>query len=379
MLVATCWNRRQVLICCSMALLALTTGCGEKKSDPSVNDGTARSSSGGNTKRIVILTNGPDPFWDTCEAGAKAAEEELGLVELGYRVDFQRGDFTEKKQIDMLKQYGLDSDVVAVGISVYNPDNSSLADEMRALQAKGIKVVTIDSDVDRDQFRDARFAYLGTDNLVGGRELGRAAKAISPSGANYVAFVADPGISNAKGRINGFIEGAGELFNQVATPPSDLGDLTKARKNVEDALGQHPEINMLIGIYAYNTPQIINVVSDRRIRDKTKVICFDAAEGSIQGMAAGDVDVMVVQNPYQMGHDGVLLMHALVSDNQAAVAAMYPDYAQEDERDVFRTELRVVVPDNGSPVTESLFDRSTIFMKYSDFQQWLQERSLISS
>ena len=34
--------------------------------------------------------------------GAKAAEKELGLVEKGFVVDFQRGDFTDKRQIEML-------------------------------------------------------------------------------------------------------------------------------------------------------------------------------------------------------------------------------------------------------------------------------------
>ena len=45
-------------------------------------------------------------------------------------------------------------------------------------------------------------------------------------------------------------------------------------------------------------------------------------------MANGNVDVMVVQNPFQMGYDGAKLMHALAADDQAIVKTMYPDYAQ---------------------------------------------------
>lgn len=381
------FTMRRFLLSLGLSALISLTGCGgggtggsaaKPGTDAGTDNSPAALGTDGSTKRIVILTNGPDPFWDTCEAGAKAAEEELGLLEKGVRVDFQRGDFTEKKQIDMLKQYGLDADVIAVGISVFNPDNSSLADEMRALQKKGIKVVTIDSDIDRDQFRDARFAYLGTDNVVGGRELGRAARAVAPEGAKFAFFVGDLGVANAKERMQGFVEGAGEKFEEK-TRLSDLGDRGKARKNVEDALGQFNDLNMLIGIWAYNTPQIINVVQDRKIRDKTKVICFDAAEASIQGMASGDVDVMVVQNPYQMGKEGVELMHALVSGEQDAVDRMYPEYAQEGERDVYRTELRVVVPDKDSPITKDLFEDSTMFFHSSEFLEWLAERSLISS
>jgi ribose transport system substrate-binding protein len=350
---------------------------------PGCNSGDSGGNAGGKStskKRIIILTNGPDPFWDTCEAGAKAAEKELGLADQGYIVDFQRGDFTDKKQIDMLKQYVIASDVAGVGISVFNPESRNLANELKSLRDNGVAVVAIDSDVNREKYRDSRFAYLGTDNIIGGRELGRAAAAIQPGGAKYAFFVGDLGVANAVERMSGFVEGVGSdaQFKELSRL-SDGGDRTKARKNVEDLLNQQTDCDMLVGIWAYNTPQIVNVVKDRGIREKTSVICFDAAQDSIAGMGEGAVDVMVVQNPYQMGFEGVKLMHAMATDNQTVVSGMYPDYAQEGERDIFRTELRVVAPDEGSPLKKELFDESTILFKHSEFMQWLQERGLVSS
>ena len=79
--------------------------------------------------------------------GAKTAEKDLGFAAKGFRVDFQRGDFSDRRQIEMLKQYVIDNDIAAVGISVFNPENPNLADEMQKLQAKGVKVITIDSDI----------------------------------------------------------------------------------------------------------------------------------------------------------------------------------------------------------------------------------------
>lgn len=367
--------RRRSFIFLTLAASLFATGCGggaDKATDGSSGDAAE-------TKRIIILTNGPDPFWDTCEAGAKAAEKELKLGDANLKVDFQRGDFTDKKQIDMLKQYVLASDVAAVGVSVFNPNSRNLVAEMQTLQEKGVKVITIDSDVNRDKFRDARFGYLGTDNIIGGTELGRAAKAISPDGANFAFFVGDLGVANAKERMQGFINGSeGANFRELDRL-SDGGDRPKARKNTEDTLDRHKDCNMLVGIWAYNTPQIINVLKARNLREKTKVICFDAAQNSIKGMGDGNVDVMVVQNPYQMGFEGVTLMKALIEDDQAAVSKMYPDYKKEGEGDLYRTQLRVVVPDEGSPVTKDLFGDNTIFFKYSDFKKWLGERNLISS
>ena len=89
-------------------------------------------------KRIVILTNGDDPFWDPCEAGAKAAEQDLGLAAAGYRVTFERADFTVKGQLDKLKQYSLATDIVAVGISVYDATNPSIAEALKKLKKQMI-------------------------------------------------------------------------------------------------------------------------------------------------------------------------------------------------------------------------------------------------
>lgn len=370
-----CWYESRSWL--SVALIAVTAliGCGGDDAGTGSGNGTVES---GAPKRIIILTNGPDPFWDTCEAGAKSAEAELKLADAGYVVDFQRGDFTAKKQIDMFKQYALAPDVVAVGISVFDPESRNLAEEMRSLRKKGVKVVTIDGDMNRERYRDARFAYLGTDNIIGGRELGRAGKALAPDGAKFAFFVGNTGAANAMQRMEGFVDGSGKAFKELSRL-DDGGDRPKARKNVEDTLNQHKDCDMLVGIWAYNTPQIVATVRDRGIRDKVKVVCFDAAEAAIREMGDGNVDVMVVQNPFQMGSDGVKLLHALASEDQATIDLMYPDYSQEGTGDLYRTELRVVVPDEGSPITKDLFEESTQFFKYTEFQEWLKERGLISS
>lgn len=329
-------------------------------------------------QRIVILTNGDDPFWDACEAGAMKAEEELGLKAAGFAVTFDRADFTDKGQVDKIKQYALQKDVVAFGISVFNPDSPAVAKELRQLQERGIKVVTIDGDISREKYRDARFAYLGTDNVVGGRELGRAGKALQPDGAHFAFFVGNVGSANAIARMEGFKEGAGDKFVEVERL-EDRGDRPTARKNVQDALDRHPEIDMLVGIWAYNAPQAVAVVKERNLRAKKKIVCFDAAEASLAAMKDGYVDVMVVQNPYQMGYVGVKLLQALVQDNREIIDAMYPAYSREGTGDLFRTELRVVVPDDQSPIKAEIFEEDTVFMKLNEFDAWLKERGLTSS
>ena len=94
-------------------------------------------------------------------------------------------------------------------------------------------------------------------------------------------------------------------------------DLSVALKNVKDALDRHPELDVLVGIWAYNAHAIVDVVKQRGIRDQTTVVVFDAAPKAIDDMTDGQIDAMVVQNPYDMGYRGTRLMKALVEGDHA--------------------------------------------------------------
>src|SRR4029078_650435 len=124
------------------------------------------------TRRIIILTNGNSPFWDAARAGMQSAEKERNLGAAGLQAVLEVNDGTPQGQLDKLRQFASQSDIAAVGVSALDAGNVAIADALDKLQKKGVKVVTIYSDVDREKLRSARFAFIGTDNLAGGRELG---------------------------------------------------------------------------------------------------------------------------------------------------------------------------------------------------------------
>ncbi|MEZ6070890.1 MAG: substrate-binding domain-containing protein [Pirellulales bacterium] len=238
-------------------------------------------------------------------------------------------------------------------------------------------MITVDSDIDREKFRDARFAFVGTDNFAGGRELGVCAKNLRPDGGTFVTFVGRTGAQNAIDRIGGFVAGAGETFNEVA-PMGDENDRTKARENVRNAIGNHEDLNTLVGIWSYNAPAIVDVVRELDARDRFTIVTFDAEPVAIQYMAEGDIDAMVVQNPYEMGYQGVRLMKALIEDDQATIAELLPNHDQPDG-DVYDTGLKVVVPDGDTPLQAEMFGDTTEFLKLGEFKQWLDQNGLEGS
>jgi ribose transport system substrate-binding protein len=367
------------MIWTSAGLLASAlSGCGGQ-------GGTAASQAGdsavGAGKRIILLTNGADPFWDAMRAGMQDAEKEFDLKSAGLRTVMDVNDGTPKGQVDRLRQYANQADIAAVAVSVTDSANGAIAKAMRDCQRAGIKVITIDSDVDRKTGRDARFAYLGTDNVLGGQELGKAAAGIRPQGGKYATFVGLKGAANAIERIGGFAQGAGPKFVQAENLGDDM-DLSVALKNVKDALDRNPDLNLLVGIWAYNAHAIVDVVKQRGIRDKTNVVVFDASPKAIGHMTDGNIDAMIVQNPYDMGYRGTRLMKALVEDDQAAIHDMLPEYDpekktfDEPEGDLLVTGLRVVHADEGSPLKQEMFASTTEFLSLSDFKKWLSAHNL---
>jgi ribose transport system substrate-binding protein len=372
---------RRIWLCAALMGLLATLGC---------TGGAGPAGEGGSAakKRLIFLTNGDDPFWDTCNAGLKEGAKEFNIEAAGYTVVMDKGNFKPDGQIDKLRQYATEDDVVGVAISVVQADNKAIIDEMERLRKLGKVVITVDGDVNRERFREARPYYIGTDNVAAGGVLGKAVKTILTKGRSldkggYVQFAGFTDNDNARSRMNGVEGELKEFFTQLDRKP-DEGDRNKARDNVRTALdneGQQPaeKIVSLIGIWAYNAPAIADVVAERKARDRITVGVFDAASDAIQAMGDGNIDAMCVQNPFDMGRQAVRLLKALCEDDKAVVKEMYPNEGQP-EGDIFTTGLRVVVPNDKSPVKASDFDTKTVeFMTLEQFQQWLAKYGLKSS
>lgn len=337
------------------------------------------------TKRLLFVTNGDDPFWDALLSGLNEGAKQHKLAEAGLSVQRDVNNGTAEGQIEKLRQYATQDDIAGVAISVIQADNRSIIEEMRNLQKKGVKIITVDGDVNRGEYRDARSYYIGTDNIVGGRTLGTAAKALleakGAKAGGYVQYAGFTDNDNARSRMNGVKESIGSAYQELDRMPDDM-NLTKARDNVRNAIQNHPNLAAHIGIWAYNAPAIADVVKETGSRSKYVVATFDAQDLAITAMDQGNIDVMVVQNPFDMGVQTVRVLKAMIKDDQSTLKEMFPNHGKEDG-DIFTTGLRVVVPANQSPkspVTAELFDPKVVeFMLLPDFKAWLSKYGLHSS
>jgi ribose transport system substrate-binding protein len=95
-------------------------------------------------------------------------------------------------------------------------------------------------------------------------------------------------------------------------------------------------------------------------------------------MGDGQIDAMVVQNPYDMGYQSIRLLKALIEKDDATVKEMFPNQGSPDG-DLYDTGLKVVVPDAKSPLKADLFNAKTQFQTLEEFNRWLSENGLKGS
>lgn len=364
-----------------LMMVPMCTGCGgnanvDSLRSPGIDTANGSSDSSGGMKRLILLTNGFSPFWEAGRVGVEDADKEL-LEGTNLTASLEPNDGTVSGQINKLRQYAAQGDVAGVAISITDAANAALSDEMKRLAKKGAFILTVDSDMDREKFRDARFAYLGTDNRVGGQVLGTCAKHLRPDGGKYVTFVGRSGAQNAIERVSGFEEGAGNKFDNLDNM-IDEEDRTRARENARNAIRNHPALNVVAGIWSYNAPAIVDAVKELDKRDEMTVVCFDAEPLAIKHMSDGMIDALVVQNPYQMGYQSIRLLKALIDDDQGTIQEMLPNHT-DPEGDIYDTGLKVIVPDTDSPLKPDMFGDNVEFLKISEFSAWLDKYNLTGS
>ena len=197
---------------CCLGLLVVVAGCNGGKQQP----GDQGSSKG--TRRIMFVTNGDDPFWDALLSGLKEGSKQNKLTEAGLSAHRDVNNGSAEGQIEKLRQYATQDDIAGVAISVIQADNLAIVEEMRKLQKKGVKIITVDGDVNRNEFRDARSYYIGTDNVVGGRTLGTATKALLQTkgikSGGYIQYAGFTDNDNARSRMNGVKEAIGDSYTE---------------------------------------------------------------------------------------------------------------------------------------------------------------------
>ena len=93
--------RRQAAIVAALTfLLGVLAGCENPANPGGANAGsTTGGGASGKVRRVIMMTNGADPFWDAMRAGMAKAEKDFDLASVKLEAVMDVGDGTSAAQI----------------------------------------------------------------------------------------------------------------------------------------------------------------------------------------------------------------------------------------------------------------------------------------
>ena len=257
--------------------------------------------------RIAVIPKGTThEFWKAVEAGARDAEKEFG-AEVIWKGPLKEDDRDSQiKVVEDFTTQGVD------GIVLAPLDDTALKTPVENAKKSGIPVVIFDSDLKDTEV----VSFVATDNEKGGRAAGEEMIRLLGGNGDVVMLRYQEGSASTTNREKGFLEalkkapGIKVLSDNryagatVETALNEAENLLSSFKNADGTLKVH-------GIYCPNessTAGMLLALQQNRWAGKVKFIGFDASQKLIDGLKAGEIHGLIVQNPKQMGYQGVKVM-----------------------------------------------------------------------
>jgi ribose transport system substrate-binding protein len=309
----------------TLGMLVVLSGCNQSSNQAGgTASGAANATEGASGKKpkVAYVTNGVASFWVIAETGAKAAGAKFNAdVDVLMPADIS----DQKRMVEDLMTRGADG----IAISPIDPAHQTpLIDQAASMT----NVITQDSDAPKSK----RLCYVGMDNYKAGRMCGKLVKEAMPKGGKLALFIGRLGQDNARGRRQGVID---ELLDRSSDPNrydapgnvirggkftivgtyTDQFDRMKGKANAEDVLSRYPDLDGMVGLFAYNPPLCLEALKRAGKINKIKLIGFDEAEETLQAIKNGTCYGTVVQDPYMYGYESVRILTALANKDKSAL------------------------------------------------------------
>lgn len=288
-------------------------------------------------KYIAVITKSVDSdFWHNVNNGVLSAATEYN-VELTFEGPEHEADYKAQNDlIDAAVKNGADAIVLSA------IDYNLSVDTVNAAVRAGVKVVMIDSDINSD----AVSLFIGTDNIAAGREAGKAAvDDFADEAEIYIGLVNyNADTDNGNQREEGFREYISTVYNaqivDVVTAESNEESATAA---AESLLKQNPCINVIVGFNEWMTLGVGNAVKNLGLSGNVRSVGFDSNLTSIEMLETGEMDALIVQNPFAMGYLGVEKAAALISGESLPDGDIYTDVTTVTKENLFDDDIQKII------------------------------------
>ena len=255
--------------------------------------------------KIAVVPKGTmHVFWKSIHAGAKKAADELPNVSIIWQGPVVEDDRTA--QISLVETF-IQKRVDGIVLAPLD-DKALIAPVLSARQA-GIPVLIIDSDLADP---DAYVSFVATDNYKGG-VLGaqRLAEIVGDKG-KVILLRYQVGSASTENREKGFMDEIAKHKNiEVISSDQHAGATVESAMTAAQTLLTKYGEGQVDGVFCPNESSaygMLRALVTAGRAGKIKYVGFDASERLLDGLKKGEIQGLVVQNPYKMGYEGVKTM-----------------------------------------------------------------------
>lgn len=257
---------------------------------------------------IAVIPKGTThEFWKSIHAGSNKAASELTAqgtpIEVIWKGPLREDD--REQQIQVVEGFMTQG---VNGIVLAPLDNRALVRPVEEAKRASVPTVIIDSGLESD----AIVSFVATDNRKGGAlAAARMGELLNGKGKVLMLRYAEGSASTTE-REEGFVTELKQKFPNIELISSDqyagaTRDTAKrASENLLNRFGD--EIQGIFTPNESSTAGMLLALQDINKAGKVSFVGFDASQAFIEAMRTGQLNGIVVQNPFNMGYLGVRTM-----------------------------------------------------------------------
>ncbi len=260
-----------------------------------------------NEKYYLISTNTKISYWQAAAAGFY---KEAKILDVS-------GEMTGPDTYDIQAEKTAFETAVAknpAGILISSADASVLKADIDSAIAKGIPVLTIDSDAPDSK----RLTFIGTNNrqagVMGARRLIK-----ELNGKGSVVIYTMPNQSNLEERLHGYKDTLADAPGIKIVDTIDIkGDPRVAFDSTNDLLKGKTKPDAFACLEAISCKEVADVLDRNKVTGKV-IIAMDTDQGTLDWIKKGGINATIAQKPYTMGYFGLEMLGELFLHKPAAL------------------------------------------------------------
>ncbi len=289
--------------------------------------------------RLAMIPKGTThEFWKSVHAGAVKASRELD-VDLVWKGPLKEDDL--KSQIDLMQSFVAQR---VSGIALAPLNDKALVASVNAAAEAGSPVVIFDSALSGGSV----VSFVATDNRAAGALAATRVAEILGGPGKLVVLRYQEGSASTHEREEGFLAGvkthAGlEVVseNQYGGPTTESAFAAAERL----LLAQNAAGGGVNAVFAPNestTFGMLLALEKAKLTGKIHFVGFDISDKLAKAVEAGEIDALVLQNPFKMGE---LTVHALVDHLRGKPVPARTDTGAEllDRKNMSQPEMQALV------------------------------------